>query len=130
MSKEILKNICNFVAIGAMFSCASLSAWQRAAQEDCQKSHKQCMQNVENCKDSGSSSDQCAKMEDMCKQNMKECKANIEKKDLASFEAALSSYSRTTFAKFSNDQKKKAMDYADKNTMSPDDAVTKVATSK
>ncbi len=49
------------------------------------------------------------------------------KGDASSFESSLSHYSAAKYRSFTPEQKKKAMDLADNNKMSPDDAVDKVA---
>lgn len=52
------------------------------------------------------------------------------KDDESSFASQLSPYTHNYWRSFSPDQKKRAMDMADKNKMSPDDAVEKVQMEK
>jgi hypothetical protein len=57
------------------------------------------------------------------KKPLDECR----KGDAGTFENSLSPYAMGKYRTFNADQKKKAMDYADNNKMSPDDAVERVS---
>jgi hypothetical protein len=61
------------------------------------------------------------------RKSMDKCKREMQKNDESTFSAALSPYAKKQYQGFSSDQRRKAMDYADHNNMSPDDAVAKVA---
>ncbi len=70
---------------------------------------------------------ECTKNPDRCQRDSDKCKHNAADRDVSSFASELSPYSHVLFSKFNMDQKKQAMDAADKNKMPPDDAVAKVA---
>lgn len=99
------------LALSASF-CISTNevAWERKAMSDCKKEEKSCT-------DSPSS----------CKKEAEECKQDAHKTDEGSFYHKLSPVYRSMFKGFNAKQKVQAMDMADKNKMSPDDAVAKVA---
>ncbi len=101
------------LALSAGF-CLSTNevAWQREAMSDCKKEEK-------GCTDSAAS----------CKKEAEECKRDAHKTDEGSFYHKLSPVYRSMFKNFNAKQKVQAMDMADKNKMSPDDAVAKVASS-
>jgi hypothetical protein len=58
------------------------------------------------------------------------CVKESGKADESSFASSLSPYTYGMYKDFTPDQKKRAMDFADHNKMSPDDAVMKVAGKK
>lgn len=60
------------------------------------------------------------------RRTQEQCKKDAMKDDGATFAGSLSPYAYKQYKNFSEAQKKKAMDYADNNKMSPDDAVAKV----
>ncbi len=96
--------------IALCLSTSGLMAWQRSAMNDCKIDKKSCTA------DSAT-----------CKAQLKECEQKAPDKDEASFVFALSSYANSLFQKFSAEQKKQAMDFADGNKMAPDDAVLKAS---
>ncbi len=113
MSKKIVSLA--LLGITASFGLSMpLSGWQRKAMDDCKKDEKSCKKEADK------------KDQEACKKDVEACRKNAPKKDLASFESELSRHSRSIYKKFSDDQKRKAMDYADGTKMSPDDAVGKV----
>lgn len=63
------------------------------------------------------------------RKNPDSCKQDMAKRDVTSFESKLSPYSAKQWENFTADQKHAAMDYADANKMSPDEAVDKVVRS-
>lgn len=110
MKRQILNKAFLGIAAIACFYTFDVSAWERTASSNCKKATKNCQK----------SADQCKKDNDKCQQH-------VHSKDMSSFESELTPYAKSIFTQFSDDRKTKAMDYADKNKMSPDDAVAKVA---
>ncbi len=98
---------------GLCLSAGELSAWQRSAMDDCKKEMEGCN-----------------KSHDKCKKDMEHCKKHVDKHDASSFERQLNSHNQNRFVQFSQEQKNKAMDMADKNKMDPNKAVDKVAAKK
>ena len=99
-----------------------LHAWQRTAMEDCKKKDATCMKDADKKTDAAAK----AKAKEECKRNMEMCKKNANASDEDSFSSALSQNSRKQYMTMDSSQRTKAMDYADGNKMSPDDAVMKV----
>lgn len=97
------------IAAAACLLTGELSAWQRTAMDECKK-------DVDNC----------TKGTEKCKKELEKCKKEAPNKDQESFSRALNKYNQHMFKDLKMDQQKKAMDYADNNAMSPDDAVSKV----
>ena len=62
-----------------------------------------------------------------CQEKASSCEKNAEARDIASFQQNLSPYSLSLFTRFSPKDKKKTMDLADNNNMTPDEAVAKMA---
>jgi hypothetical protein len=60
------------------------------------------------------------------RKTMDRCKKEMMKEDEATFSSSLSPFAKKQYQGFTPEQRKKAMDYADSNKMSPDDAVAKV----
>ena len=60
------------------------------------------------------------------KRSTQDTQAEVNKENKCNFESQLSHYSYMEYMKFNPMQKKKAMDYADNNKMSPDNAVMRV----
>jgi hypothetical protein len=58
--------------------------------------------------------------------SMQDCQQEINEDNMKSFESQLSPYSQREYRTLNPEQKRKAMSYADKNQMSPDDAVKRV----
>jgi hypothetical protein len=107
---NVVKIVFLSMVAGACCLTNGLTAWQRSAMSDCKEDAKEC-----------------TKSPDRCQRENEKCKHNANDKDLSSFSSELSTYSSMLFSRFTMDQKKQAMDNADKNKMSPDDAVGKVA---
>lgn len=55
-----------------------------------------------------------------------DCQQTLAEENMGDFESQLSAFGYKEYMKFSPEQKKKAMDYADNNQMSPDGAVMRV----
>lgn len=108
----------------------SLNAWERTAKQDCEKNKKQCQADADRACTSSSDQNQCRKMKDDCKTQYDQCEKKIKQNDENSFSNALGPFDKTNFNSLSSDDKTKAMDYADKNKMSPSDAVEKVMSGK
>ncbi len=87
-----------------------LGAWQRKAMDECKQDAKECTKNP-----------------DRCHRDSDKCKSNVFDNDAYSFALELTDYDKGLFSKFTMDQKKLAMDLADRNKMSPGDAVSKIA---
>lgn len=64
------------------------------------------------------------------KKTIDQCKKEASSKDESSFEGALTPHAKRQYRDLTDVQRKKAMDYADKNKMTPDEAVAKVASEK
>lgn len=58
--------------------------------------------------------------------SLQECQQEIAEDNTKSFESELSPYAQREYRTLNPEQKRKAMSYADKNQMSPDDAVKRV----
>ncbi len=86
----------------AALTCSDLAAWQRQSKIDCQNKKKACEQAVDNCE------------------------KQISKRDESNFAASLNSVNRAKFYKFTPEQKKRAMNAADNNRMTPNEAVSKI----
>jgi hypothetical protein len=104
------------VLTGICLYSNGISAWERTAKENCKKDEKSCEKKA---KDKNGDTSKCEKQ-------MDQCKKEAPKTDEDSFASSLSHHSRSQFRNFTPEQKRKAMDYADKNRMSPEDAVAKV----
>jgi hypothetical protein len=104
------------MAAGVCFFANDLTAWQRSAMSECK-------QDANDCKEDAGDSKQA---QDKCMRKSKRCEGNASGSDESSFANELSAYSKSTFMKFTTDQKKQAMDAADNNKMTPDEAVAKV----
>ncbi|MFI5334450.1 MAG: hypothetical protein ACHQT8_04710 [Chlamydiales bacterium] len=131
MRKRAMTLALSGLIAGFCLTTGELSAWQRTATEDCKKEMDNCKQDANNCnKEGGKKSGKCRKMIGSCKQNHRQCKKDAESSDEASFATNLNKSNRNLFKELTPDQKKNAMDYADKNKMSPNDAMAKVVTKK
>lgn len=118
----------HFVFVGiaaALFFAQDLSAWERTAKKECKQEYQDCKSEA----DSKCATDpnKCKKMKEDCERKYHVCKKNAEKRDEESFQGQLSPSAFSKYQGFSNQQKIKAMDHADHNKMSPNDAVEKVA---
>jgi len=111
------------IIAGFVLCTNGLSAWQKSAMNDCKKEMDDCKNEASQCTDDRAT---CKKQAEQCKKDFEDCKKNVDQADAASFSAALTPYYGTQFQQFTADQRKKAMNYADGNKMSPDDAVSKV----
>ncbi len=100
----------NYLILFTCFVIFELSAWQRTALSDCQRTYKACRRS-----------------ENQCQKENQRCIENASATDLATFQFALTPHVKTIFAQLSDDRKKQAMDLADNNQMTPNDAVAKVA---
>ncbi|HSW87003.1 MAG TPA: hypothetical protein VLG49_05850 [Rhabdochlamydiaceae bacterium] len=60
------------------------------------------------------------------RKTMETAKQEMAKSDESSFASRLSAYSYQQYLRLTPEQKKQAMDFADNNKMSPDDAVARV----
>lgn len=120
-----MMSICGLIT-GCILSSSALDAWERTAEQDCTANEKSCRRNADIQCDQGSPED-CDEMKDACEKKRKECQARADKKDEESFQSELNPRTFSKYQGFSSEQKIKAMDYADKNRMSPNDAVDKVS---
>jgi hypothetical protein len=114
------------ITTGVLYS-GELMAWQRTAKKECTQDYKDCQKDADKCTKSDKS---CKRQSDSCKRDKESCMKDVERDDMDEFREELSDLSLSQFEKFTPDQKKKAMDYADNNKMKPDDAVQKVLNMK
>lgn len=126
MSKKLIAVSMLSLVAGVCFYGNHLSAWERHAMNDCKHSEKDCKSESKKCNKKDGS---CKEMSATCKEDYNECKADAKGDDMSSFKYHLSPYSKSLFENFTPKQREKAMDLADKNKMSPDDAVMKVNSS-
>ncbi len=92
------------------FFNVEVCAWERTAQKNCQRDYKSCR-----------------KTENQCQSDYDRCMQNVAETDMAFFQHALTPQVKAVFLKLSDDRKKQAMDLADQNKMSPNDAVAEIA---
>lgn len=104
-----MKWVCAGTALALSLIASPLVAWQRSAAKQCTKDAKVC-----------------AKPKELCKYAKEQCLKDAPSKDEESFSYHLSPYARSLFVQFDEKDKQRALDFADKNRMKPDDAVFKV----
>lgn len=122
------------LATGVFLPSVELNAWQKATRDDCTQQTDRDSENCRNqqakCMKNPNNSAQCKKDFDKCQMESKNratrCETTLQQQDDKTFASSLNYTNKKKYQNFTPDQKKTAMDYADNNNMSPDDAVTKV----
>ena len=117
------RNLVLLVVTVGILSWSLLNAWERSAFKLCNKNEQECLKNARLCSEGYS---ECKQREQLCIENVKQCLETSLKNDEISFSTLLNTYYFDKFEKFNSDQKQKAMDYADNNKMTPNDAVAEV----
>ncbi len=127
-------------------STSDLIAWEKKAKSTCEKKEDSCKRDIDSCKkrceerrkkctrdtdsckqENSDCVDKCKEKSTKCDENNTACKKEIPQSDESSFKSAMGYRARMKYNKFTPEQKTKAMDLADNNKMTPDEAVNKVA---
>jgi hypothetical protein len=106
-----MKNFKSILSIVVGLSALGCLSWQRSGAVDVCKRNK----------------DACTKSADMCQADYDACMDNALKEDEETFLSDVQPESEDLYDDFTSQQRKQAMDYADGNKMSPDEAIAKVA---